>query len=375
MKPKPIKLEEQLVVFKKETSCSNRNNSQFDKFFKVLDAQITDFKKKHKALASEFRDDAQFNEVLDSMYPTAETYSEKIFLLYYDLDDSKHTCWRCGGRTPFIQWSKGYKSNCCEKETRERLTMERETTVTKICVNCNNEYTTTLWLNSDTCSKKCANAKWRRECPDEVAATQRKREATCLEKYGDKNVVNSKYTRDITKKKLGVEYPWQSKKIRDGITQRRYDEFGYYAPAQNPEVAARISATRIERYGDKLPQLHKYKDYKFPSGKICKLQGYEPQALNFLLTIYGEDDIVVGRNEMLRIALAGSFEYIHGNTTRSYYPDIYIKSKNLFIEVKSTFTFDMHQNTVFLKQQAVKDKGYDHQILIFHPNGDLLRTI
>lgn len=375
MKPKPIKLKEQLTSFKKDCFDSNRNLEEFDIFFGVLDEQTSDFKKKHKALMSEFRNNVKFNRDIDSLYPNAETYSEKIFLLYYDLDDSKHTCWRCGGRTPFIQWSKGYKSNCCEKETRERLTMERETSVTKICVNCNNEYTTTLWLNSDTCSKKCANAKWRRDYPEEVAATQRKREATCLEKYGDKNVVNSKYTRDITKEKLGVEYPWQSKQIRDDINQRRFDQFGYYVATQNPEVAARISATRIERYGDNLPQLHKYKEYIFPSGKSYKVQGYEPQAIDFLLKIYYEEDIILGRNEMLRVAGARSFEYDHENKTRSYYPDIFIKSKNLFIEVKSQFTFDMHKDTVFLKQNVVKANGYNHKILIFHPNGELIRTI
>jgi hypothetical protein len=70
--------------------------------------------------------------------------------------------------------------------------------------------------------------------------------------------------------------------------------------------------TNIEKYGvENIMQTslyfgtkkfsYKRHDYQLPSGKWTKLQGYEPQALEYLLTIYNEDDILTETYNMPEI--------------------------------------------------------------------------
>ncbi len=42
-------------------------------------------------------------------------------------------------------------------------------------------------------------------------------------------------------------------------------------------------------------------EYIFPSGNISNVQGYEPLALDILLQIYSEDDILVDKNNKIVI--------------------------------------------------------------------------
>lgn len=61
------------------------------------------------------------------------------------------------------------------------------------------------------------------------------------------------------------------------------------------------------------------------------IKGYEHLALDELVKIYNEDDILTDRNDMPKIM------YNFNDKTLRYYPDIYIKSENKIIEVKSTY--------------------------------------
>lgn len=87
---------------------------------------------------------------------------------------------------------------------------------------------------------------------------------------------------------------------------------------------------------------YKLKDYKLPSGKIIQIQGYENRAIDILLsgefkcptinTKIVEDMINVGNQ-------VSSFTYKYKDNVHKYYPDIFIKDTNVFIEVKSDYTF------------------------------------
>ena len=48
-----------------------------------------------------------------------------------------------------------------------------------------------------------------------------------------------------------------------------------------------------------------------------------------------------------------------------YYVDILIVNEKRCIEVKSTWTLQKGGNTVFIKQQAVKDAGYECEIWVY----------
>lgn len=66
----------------------------------------------------------------------------------------------------------------------------------------------------------------------------------------------------------------------------------------------------------------------------------------------------------------------HQNFKKSrYYVDIYIPSQNLYIEVKSTWTFSKRTYDILAKQQAGKKLGYQYEIWIFDSIGSIINQI
>lgn len=69
------------------------------------------------------------------------------------------------------------------------------------------------------------------------------------------------------------------------------------------------------------------------NNKQVVVQGYEPEALNYLLKYVNADDIEVESNGNVP-----NFNYLYKGVKRKYFPDMYIISKNTIVEVKSIYT-------------------------------------
>jgi hypothetical protein len=78
-----------------------------------------------------------------------------------------------------------------------------------------------------------------------------------------------------------------------------------------------------------------------------------------------EDDILVSRKEVPSVW----YEDANG-TKRRYFVDCFIKSQNRCIEVKSTWTAEKKKDCIFLKQQALKDAGYECEIWVYNSKGE-----
>jgi len=138
----------------------------------------------------------------------------------------------------------------------------------------------------------------------------------------------------------------------------------------------------LEKYGEKnvmhVPEISEKcshncylsKEYKFPSGKTIKIQGYENYALDELINVHKihENDII---NERKLVPLIW-YSDENGKKHR-HYVDFYIPSKNLCIEVKSTWTFKKKKDSVYLKQEAAKNLGYFYEIWVYDAKGNKLQ--
>ena len=96
-----------------------------------------------------------------------------------------------------------------------------------------------------------------------------------------------------------------------------------------------------------------------PSGNIVNYQGYENYALDELLLNYTEDQI---NNERFKIPI---IKYILNNKQYNYYPDIYIKSENKIIEVKSEWTYKCDLIKNILKALSTRKTGYNFEFWIY----------
>ena len=152
----------------------------------------------------------------------------------------------------------------------------------------------------------------------------------------------------------GVSYPMQCHIVREKSKQYYRDNYGVESCMHVPEIADKCSKSAFTK-----------KDYTLPSGKILQIQGYEHFALDECVTIYQEDDIINGMPNVPEIW----YNDEDGKKHR-HYVDLFIPSKLLCIEVKSTWTAEKKKDNIFLKQKAGKALGYQYEIWVYDGKGN-----
>ncbi len=172
--------------------------------------------------------------------------------------------------------------------------------------------------------------------------------------YPTQNLEIIKKSKEIINNRTDEE----KKIIMEKIKQTNLKRYGVEYATQNPEIMEKSSKNSYSR-----------KKYVSPTGKIFICQGYEPQTLNYLINIdkIDENDIINGETNVPKI------EYFDDNNKKHiHYPDIFIKSKNLIIETKSSWTIKKKDDNVFAKQKAAKEQGYLYEIWVMNKKGDIL---
>jgi hypothetical protein len=170
------------------------------------------------------------------------------------------------------------------------------------------------------------------------------------ERYGHEVYIQSEQGKKDMLNKYGSEHFVHT----DAFTKTMIERYGFPHAMQNPEILSKALKTGYST-----------KEYKFPSGKIVEVQGYEPFALDLLMSQrIDECDIIVGCENVPVI------NYNDG-ICRRYFPDIYIKSSNTVIEVKSMYTYnrDLDRN---IEKFTAASRDYDFKLWIFTPKGELL---
>ena len=182
---------------------------------------------------------------------------------------------------------------------------------------------------------------------------------TTLERYGVEHILQCEYIKEKIKKnnleKYGVEYTSQLEDVKEKAKQSNLRKYGVEYPQQNSEISEKLSKNA-----------YNLKNYIFPSGKIIRIQGYEPFGINELINKerINENDIITSRIEVPAIW----YEDKNGKKHR-YYVDIYIPSQKRCIEVKSIWTMEKKRDNVLEKQQAMKNAGYECEIWVFNGKG------
>jgi hypothetical protein len=81
----------------------------------------------------------------------------------------------------------------------------------------------------------------------------------------------------------------------------------------------------------------------------------------YLVYLETAEDVHYG---IQKIDCIGFFHYFYENKEHRYYPDIYIKSENRVIEVKSLYTFNKEKEKNLLKRNSVLNKGINFNFII-----------
>ena len=170
-----------------------------------------------------------------------------------------------------------------------------------------------------------------------------------------------------------------SKKYKSGYISKSK---GKIKPPMSDDQKQKLSDIFSKKYGGKNHWIHRSgsmnkflkhrynkKEFKFPSGKIVYVQGYEPYAISTIL-MEGiiENDIIVNNNDKPKI------KYMYKGKEKIYYPDFYIPSKNEIIEVKSTYTVSVDLDKNKLKIDAAVKSGYNVRLMVFDRNKKMVKS-
>ena len=255
---------------------------------------------------------------------------------------------------------------------RDRTDGKTRIMVTFICKcvkNTTREHYTSKWdaISDDYTCLKCTyaiRAETYKETYEERGDEIREKiKATMMERYG-------------------VEHPSYSEEIREKTKSTMMERYGVEYNLQVPEFQAKAEATNIERYGARhhmqnadmrekhTKSMYKEKEYKFPSGRSVKCQGYEPFAYDVLVKQFPETDILVERDISSRQEIP-IFWYEHEGKSHRYYPDICIWSQTKIIEVKSPWTEQLKPEVLQLKRESVIKNKFQFEMWVFDSKGNL----
>lgn len=244
-------------------------------------------------------------------------------------------CKKCLNDSKFKNFNKGYYIFCSNKCS---VQFSNSNEKTKLKISSKNKLSH---------SKKTKRDK---------EITQEKREATYFKNYGDINHMKTQKYRDL----FSVISTENSFERLEKTKKTLIRKFGV-------ENASQIDSIKKKKEYNKLFRTH---DYIFPSGKNVKIQGFGKHALDILLNELkiNEDDILVEKE-------INPIKYTFNDKNKLYFPDIFIKSLNKIIEVKSDYWYYKTIELNLVKQQACLDMGFDYEFYVFDKRKNIIKNL
>jgi hypothetical protein len=194
-----------------------------------------------------------------------------------------------------------------------------------------------------------------------VKEHQDKATKVCLQKFGTKRYIGSDHYKQRMMMDHGQEYFANSEAFYTIMIKR----YGVKHALQNAELFDKMVKSSFS-----------LKEYILPSGEVCMVQGYEPYALRDILVKdiddkhIQEDDIKTGSKNVPFLEY-----YTDDGTYHKYFPDIYIPSLNMIIEIKSTYTLLLDYEKNLAKFTAGFSSEYIFEVWIYDNKGERVDQI
>jgi len=190
--------------------------------------------------------------------------------------------------------------------------------------------------------------------------SKEKSKQTKLKKYGNENYRNPEKFKQTCLEKYGVQHISQLEEIKERKKQTCLKNYG--VEAGFADIKKR-EQTCLEHFGVQNPsqdiEIHKKQQHSgFQAKKFRNTDLYYRGKfeLDFLEKVYDRYP------EMIN---AYSIKYIFNNKNKVYYPDFYIKSLNLIIEIKSTRTIELQGiKRIVAKKMAAINNGFNYIVII-----------
>lgn len=357
----------------------------------IIKKLTTEFKSM-KAVGCRIRDNhpdlhKQVLELGNGSFPTG------LFMFYNDIENIP-MCKECGNtEVKLISFNQGFREFCCgscskkysgrkflenyNKENNTNYTNIRQIPEIKEKADKTNveKYGSVNPMMSDSVKekiKKTSLEKYGVEHPASAEEVRSKAAKTMKAKTKAEKEKSLKMRIETMLENHGVENPMQSQEFQDKAKETRMEKYGVEFILQNPDISARQVETRkrtlLEKYGveavahipeiaEKMNNPYYNKKFIWKTGEEVTVQGYEDIVLNELEDNgYSFETVLTNKKDMPEIL------YEFEGKTHRYYPDFYIPSENLIIEVKSEWTLNKQWDKNQAKFKAVKDAGFNFRL-------------
>ena len=257
---------------------------------------------------------------------------------YYDKwlkNKDEDKCKICNNKNIFISIGKGYKC-CC---SREHLVK---------------------WNHI-----QIQNAIFKKYGVKSSLSLNKFREGGMIKKYGVKNPYQSEIIKMKIKntwnQKYGVDNPFKSEKIKNKIKQTNKKKYGVEYPTQSAEIRNKIKESfkksfEVEYALQNLElfikqQKSAYYARKYMNSKIYYRGSFE---FDFLNNYYNK----------INIQNANSIKYNFKGKTKIYFPDFYIPSLNLIVEIKNSYLVKKDIEKIEAKKKATIANGFNYIMIV-----------
>lgn len=161
---------------------------------------------------------------------------------------------------------------------------------------------------------------------------------------------------------------WATCGHKCALIKESREKYGVDNKFQSESIKKKSINTMRKKYGVDSPcEMHvRWKEYKMPSGRIVKFQGYENFALDKLIASgINENEILIEKKTQPKIF------YLYNGKKCRYYMDLYIKNINKIVEVKSDWTYKIHKNRNIAKKEECIRRGFDFEFWVFNNKKEL----
>ncbi len=292
------------------------------------------------------------------------------------------------GQVSTISYSalrRGRRCNLCAKERAEKTSLIK--------------YNETNPAKSEQVKQKAKDTNKKRYNVEHIMKNPefvKKAQATNLKRYGKKYafMLDAVYEKikKINQEKLGVDYPFQNPVFLEYALEQAHivwkEKYGVEWPVLMKDFREKCIITSQKNWGVNHPMQNleilnkairnafRFKEFVFPSGRIDRVQGYEPTVLQQLLDSgIHEDEIFTNDSGEAHNCDFPKIFYNDPCTKqqRRYYPDIWLPNMDKFIEVKSEWTFNLQLDINIAKFMATARQGYEIEVRIL--NGKKICTL
>lgn len=168
--------------------------------------------------------------------------------------------------------------------------------------------------------------------------------------------------------------PEAKKKISD-IKRDLYSDSNWKELTEAKKIATNRERLGCDHAMQNPESFEKQKKNSYQSKvyKGIKMQGYEPQAYDYLTRVFLLD--IIGGSDYLKDSKQRIIWYCDEGKKHYTYPDFYVPSMNSFIEVKSDYTRQLNDFKIQKTAEVCRREGWGYYVITHRPQQEHFKFI